>query len=160
MLNVCLSTGVPSPVAIEVDPTSFNSRRVYASIGVAAPVETVWSALTDYDNLGSFIPSLVENRCLEHSGNVAVLYQVEWGGAVAVSCACMGSNIMKPCTHAVQLYRRILGMHALLGHPLGHADAPPPPHTHTCFVYVTPPSKVGAQDVALGVKFSAACTLR
>lgn len=81
-------------VSIQVDNTSWNSRRIYASISITAPVEMVWNALTDYDNLDSFIPSLVENRCLERNGTTAVLYQV------------------------------------------------------------------GAQDVAMGVKFSAACTLK
>ena len=69
----------PSPsvgVSIQVDKTSWNSRRIYASISITAPVEMVWDALTDYDNLGTFIPSLVENRCLERTGRTAVLYQV------------------------------------------------------------------------------------
>ncbi len=61
---------------IDVDKTSWNSRRIIASVSVATPKGFVWSALTDYDNLGKIVPSLVENRCLERRGNTCVLYQV------------------------------------------------------------------------------------
>ncbi|PNH08610.1 hypothetical protein TSOC_004816 [Tetrabaena socialis] len=64
-----------SGVRIDVENTSWNSRRIFASVAVAAPKAFVWSALTDYDNLARFIPSLVENRCVERSGDSAVLYQ-------------------------------------------------------------------------------------
>ncbi|EFJ40109.1 hypothetical protein VOLCADRAFT_100126 [Volvox carteri f. nagariensis] len=64
-----------SDVRIEVEKTSWSSRRIYAAVVVAAPKSCVWSALTDYDNLGNFVPSLVENRCLERTANSAVVYQ-------------------------------------------------------------------------------------
>ncbi|KAG2493232.1 hypothetical protein HYH03_008648 [Edaphochlamys debaryana] len=63
-------------VRIDVEKTSWNSRRIFASVSVATPKQSVWSALTDYDGLQKFIPSLVENRCLERSAYGAVLYQV------------------------------------------------------------------------------------
>ncbi|GLC40188.1 hypothetical protein PLESTB_001939400 [Pleodorina starrii] len=63
-------------VRIEVEKTSWTSRRVFAAVVVAAPKGCVWDALTDYDNLGNFVPSLVENRCLERTANSAVVYQV------------------------------------------------------------------------------------
>lgn len=47
-----------------------------ACTSVMAPPATLWEALTDYDSLGKFIPSLVENRCLERRERGAVLYQV------------------------------------------------------------------------------------
>ena len=70
--------GVTSPprVEVQVERTSWNSRRLFASVYVGAPVGLVWSALTDYENLATFIPSLVENRCLEKRQRGAVLYQV------------------------------------------------------------------------------------
>jgi hypothetical protein len=52
----------------------------------------VWAALTDYDGLGEFIPSLEENRCLERRPNGAVLYQV---GAQDVA---MGMKFRAACT--------------------------------------------------------------
>lgn len=33
-----------------------NSRRLYGAVQIAAPVETVWGALTDYEGLSNFIP--------------------------------------------------------------------------------------------------------
>ncbi|GIL68712.1 hypothetical protein Vafri_21963 [Volvox africanus] len=65
-----------SDVRIEVEKTSWTSRRIFASILVATPKSIVWSALTDYDNLGSIVPSIVENRCLERTDNSALVYQV------------------------------------------------------------------------------------
>ncbi|GLI63596.1 hypothetical protein VaNZ11_006600 [Volvox africanus] len=63
-------------VRIEVEKTSWTSRRIFASVVVATPKSIVWSALTDYDNLGSIVPSIVENRCLERTGDSALVYQV------------------------------------------------------------------------------------
>ncbi|KAK9804217.1 hypothetical protein WJX72_001629 [[Myrmecia] bisecta] len=63
-------------VAVEVEKAARNSRRLYAGIDIAAPVELVWGALTDYDGLGTFIPGLAENRCLERRPAGAKLLQV------------------------------------------------------------------------------------
>lgn len=63
-------------VAVELVSTSFSSRKLHASIAIGAPVDVVWEALTDYENLGTFIPSLVENKCLERRPQGCVLYQV------------------------------------------------------------------------------------
>lgn len=65
-----------SVVSVDVTKTSWNSRKLDARVHIPAPVEVVWNILTDYDNLGDFIPSLEENRCLERRSNGAVLYQV------------------------------------------------------------------------------------
>ena len=46
-------------VEVHLEKTSWNSRKLFASINIGAPVETVWGALTDYDGLHNFIPSLV-----------------------------------------------------------------------------------------------------
>ncbi|GAX73787.1 hypothetical protein CEUSTIGMA_g1238.t1 [Chlamydomonas eustigma] len=41
-----------------------------------APLRMVWECLTDYDHLDKFIPSLVENKCLERRPQGALLKQV------------------------------------------------------------------------------------
>ena len=41
---------------MEVEKASRNTRRLYAGVDIEAPVELVWSVLTDYDGLGNFIP--------------------------------------------------------------------------------------------------------
>jgi hypothetical protein len=66
----------PGVVAVAIEQPSLSSSRLVASTAVAAPPEAVWSALTDYERLGTFIPSLVENRCLTRTPRGAVLYQV------------------------------------------------------------------------------------
>lgn len=48
-------------VAVRIDRTSRNSRRIAGDIIVQKPVEDVWAILTDYDNLAIHVPNLVES---------------------------------------------------------------------------------------------------
>lgn len=63
-------------MAVKLTATSFSSRKLQATVNIQAPLPVVWEALTDYDRLGTFIPSLVENRCLERRKQGCLLYQV------------------------------------------------------------------------------------
>ena len=54
-----------------------NSRFVFASLDVRAPVEVLWSNLTDYDHLDEFIPSLAKNECLQRIPAGAILRQAQ-----------------------------------------------------------------------------------
>ena len=56
-------------VAVRIDRTSPNSRRIGGEITVERPLEDVWSILTDYDNLAIHVPNLVESRRVS-SGSV------------------------------------------------------------------------------------------
>lgn len=47
-------------VKCEVEVLSWRERRIRAEIPVNADVESVWSALTDYERLADFIPNLVK----------------------------------------------------------------------------------------------------
>jgi hypothetical protein len=67
-------------VAVKLTATSFSSRKLQATVDINAPVPVVWEALTDYENLGTFIPSLVENKCLERRKQGCLLYQVRRRG--------------------------------------------------------------------------------
>jgi len=49
-------------VPVRIDRTSPNSRRIGGEITVEAPIEDVWAILTDYDNLSTHVPNLVESR--------------------------------------------------------------------------------------------------
>jgi len=80
-----------------------------AATSILAPPETVWAALTDYEHLGSFIPSLVENRCLERRDKGAVLYQV---GAQDVA---MGVKFRAACTLEIQEHLQGLPRSACTG---------------------------------------------
>lgn len=64
-------------IKVDVEETSWSSRKLYARVSISAPVEIVWASLTDYDHLADIVPSLVENKCLERRKNGAVLRQVQ-----------------------------------------------------------------------------------
>lgn len=46
-------------VQCDVDVVSWRERRVFASVAVAADVDTLWRVITDYERLADFIPNLV-----------------------------------------------------------------------------------------------------
>ena len=52
-----------------IDKGHRNSRRLYASVEIAAPLQVVWEALTDYEGLGTFIPG--QSVCRQDSGKLA-----------------------------------------------------------------------------------------
>merc|ERR1719273_65987 len=49
-------------VDVRIERTSQNSRRLGGEIIVDAPIDDVWTILTDYDNLSTHVPNLVESR--------------------------------------------------------------------------------------------------
>ena len=49
-------------VAVRIDRTSPNSRRIAGEIVVNASLMDVWSILTDYDNLSTHVPNLVASK--------------------------------------------------------------------------------------------------
>ena len=49
-------------VAVRIERTSPNSRRIAGDITVEAPIDDVWAILTDYDNLSTHVPNLVESK--------------------------------------------------------------------------------------------------
>mmetsp|Transcript_11939 Transcript_11939/g.21535 ORF Transcript_11939/g.21535 Transcript_11939/m.21535 type:complete len:326 (-) Transcript_11939:972-1949(-) len=49
-------------VAVRIDRTSANSRRIAGEIVVNAPPMDVWAILTDYDNLTTHVPNLVKSK--------------------------------------------------------------------------------------------------
>jgi hypothetical protein len=49
-------------VAVRIDRTSPNSRRIAGEIVANASLDDVWAILTDYDNLSTHVPNLVASR--------------------------------------------------------------------------------------------------
>jgi len=49
-------------VAVRIERTSANSRRIAGDITVPAPLKDVWAILTDYDRLAIHVPNLVESK--------------------------------------------------------------------------------------------------
>ena len=75
--DICLMPGEPI-VRVEAGPG--NSARIFTGIDIEATVDDIWQILTDYDNLGAVVPSLVKNEVLEkRSDGGATLLQI--GGA-------------------------------------------------------------------------------
>lgn len=52
-------------VAVRIDRTSANSRRIAGEIIVDAPLMDCWSILTDYDRLSMHVPNLVESKIVQ-----------------------------------------------------------------------------------------------
>ncbi|GER38092.1 cyclase/dehydrase family protein [Striga asiatica] len=61
-------------VKCEVEVISWRERRIKAEISVNADVDSVWTALTDYERLADFIPNLVSRIWLEQRGLQRALY--------------------------------------------------------------------------------------
>ena len=57
--------GGAQSVDVTVERAARNSRRLYAAVHIAAPVDVVWGALTDYEGLGTFIPGAVSHFLIE-----------------------------------------------------------------------------------------------
>ena len=55
-------------VAVRIDRTSPNSRRIAGEIVVNTPLMDVWAILTDYDNLSVHVPNLVASKRIRDSG--------------------------------------------------------------------------------------------
>jgi hypothetical protein len=49
-------------VAVRIEKTSANSRRIAGDITVSSRLEEVWSILTDYDRLSIHVPNLMESK--------------------------------------------------------------------------------------------------
>mmetsp|Transcript_15690 Transcript_15690/g.19134 ORF Transcript_15690/g.19134 Transcript_15690/m.19134 type:complete len:410 (-) Transcript_15690:173-1402(-) len=52
-------------LAVKIERISRNSRRIAGEIIVSKSVDDVWAILTDYDNLATHVPNLVESRRVE-----------------------------------------------------------------------------------------------
>ncbi|KAL3810926.1 hypothetical protein ACHAXA_001099 [Cyclostephanos tholiformis] len=55
-------------VAVRIDRTSPNSRRISGEIVVTSTIDDVWAILTDYDDLARHVPNLVASRRLTDGG--------------------------------------------------------------------------------------------
>jgi len=66
---------INSAVPVDIAVTGFNSRRISSSILVAASPESVWRILTDYDNLSTHVPNLVQSKLRPHPSGGIRLFQ-------------------------------------------------------------------------------------
>jgi Polyketide cyclase / dehydrase and lipid transport len=55
-------------VAVRIERTSPNSRRIAGEITVESALDNVWNILTDYDRLAVHVPNLMESRIVKENG--------------------------------------------------------------------------------------------
>lgn len=55
-------------VAVRIEKTSANSRKIYGEITVPAPMRDVWAILTDYNRLSIHVPNLVDSKIERAAG--------------------------------------------------------------------------------------------
>ena len=56
-------------VAVRIEWTSANSRKIAGEISVPATIDEVWSILTDYDRLAIHVPNLMESKIIERQSD-------------------------------------------------------------------------------------------
>jgi hypothetical protein len=56
-------------VAVRIEKTSVNSRRIAGEITVPARLDDVWSILTDYDRLSIHVPNLMESKIKQRNSS-------------------------------------------------------------------------------------------
>jgi hypothetical protein len=53
-------------VAVRIDRTSANSRRIAGEISMDTSVTNAWRILTDYNNLSTHVPNLMESKVIQN----------------------------------------------------------------------------------------------
>ncbi|RYY84606.1 hypothetical protein EON63_08925 [archaeon] len=60
---------------MDITTPSMNSRCISAHIQIDTPRDTVWSVLTDYNNLATHVPNLVKSYLVPHPAGKRHLFQ-------------------------------------------------------------------------------------
>jgi len=69
------SSSASSDLPIKIDVTGINSRCISASIVIEATPAQVWSIISDYDNLSTHVPNLVESSVRPNPGGAVRVFQ-------------------------------------------------------------------------------------
>lgn len=76
-LDPQISPASSSPFTIlRIEPIGNNSRRIVVAIPIDAPLDALWSVLTDYEHLADFIPGLAVCKIEDRWENGARLFQI------------------------------------------------------------------------------------
>ena len=57
-------------VLVGIESTSSNSRRISGEIIIDTPIDAIWSILTDYDNLSTHVPNLVDSKVINNGDRI------------------------------------------------------------------------------------------
>jgi carbon monoxide dehydrogenase subunit G len=85
LLCLGITTGASNAVVVDVDRDLDKSFVVEASFDVAAPPETVWAVLTDYEGIGRFVSSIRKSTVKQRDSGRLLLEQQGVGKAWIVS---------------------------------------------------------------------------
>ncbi|MCO5554272.1 hypothetical protein L7F22_007800 [Adiantum nelumboides] len=61
---------------LTIEPNGTNTRRIVVAISIDAPLETLWSVLTDYEGLANFLPGLAVCKVEDRWETGARLFQI------------------------------------------------------------------------------------
>lgn len=87
-------------VLVGIERTSPNSRRISGEMIMNIPIDTIWSILTDYDNLSVHVPNLVESKVISNRGRSPRVYQ---RGAQRIFGFEFGADVTMDMTEHVHL---------------------------------------------------------
>ncbi|MCO5576802.1 hypothetical protein L7F22_030622 [Adiantum nelumboides] len=62
---------------LTIEPNGKNTRRIVVAISIDAPLEKLWSVLTDYEGLANFLPGLAVCKVEDRWETGARLFQVQ-----------------------------------------------------------------------------------
>lgn len=65
----------PRNTDVQIESPSLNSRRITASIVINAPISNVWAILTDYNNLATHVPNLIQSYLVPDRAGRVLLFQ-------------------------------------------------------------------------------------
>jgi hypothetical protein len=66
---------LPGVSPIDIRSPGFDTRVISANVRINAPVEEVWSIITDYNRLAEYVPNLVESYVKPSRDGRTLLYQ-------------------------------------------------------------------------------------
>lgn len=64
-----------TPRDVVIEAPSMNSRRITADVIIDAPMNVVWSILTDYNNLATHVPNLIQSYLVPNKQGSLRLFQ-------------------------------------------------------------------------------------
>jgi len=66
---------LPGVSPVDIRSPGFDTRVISANVRINAPMEDVWSIITDYNRLAEYVPNLVESSLKPSRDGRTVLYQ-------------------------------------------------------------------------------------
>ena len=103
--DLCLVPGEP---IVRVEEAPDNSRRIFTGIDITANIDDVWDILTDYENLGNVIPSLVKNEVLSRTSSGGARLAQVGGAKVFPGLTFTAKTVLDVEVYLVHLATRLL----------------------------------------------------